>query len=230
MVVVPVESTEMASDDPLLRRLREAAALRLWELEAIRVRSGVPFRLASGDPSPIYFDCRLAVSDPLILGILASTTRRFRLQGRAVGDVLAGGETAGIPFAAHLASSLSLPMVYVRKKAKGHGRGRRIEGRLAEGARVLLVEDLITDGGSKLGFVDAVEEAGGTVTGVLVLFDREQGGASVLESRGVDLAAATDRTTALAVGRETGRVSQRELDELEGYFDDPTAWVAARRS
>jgi len=224
----PTPSRPGNAADPLLDRLREAVALRLWDLDAIRVRPADPFRLASGDPSPVYFDCRLAVSDPLVLGLLASAVRRFRERGSALGDVLAGGETAGIPFAAHLSAALSLPMIYIRKAAKGHGRGRRIEGRLEPGSRVLLVEDLITDGGSKLGFVDAVEEAGATVTGALVLFDRQQGGAATLASRGVGLAAASDRDTALRVGRESGRLSEADRAEVERYFADPAAWIAAR--
>ena len=213
--------------DLLLARVREAVALRLWELGAIRVRPDEPFTLASGDRSPVYFDCRLAVSDPLVLDLFAAATRRFLQSGVLRGSALAGGETAGIPFAAHLGSALSMPMLYVRKAAKAHGRGRRIEGILEAGTDVVLVEDLITDGGSKLGFLDALEEAGGSVGGVLVLFDREQGGRELLAERGVVLAAASDRSTALRVGRDSGALTEGAASEVETYFADPASWSAS---
>ncbi|NJL29343.1 MAG: hypothetical protein HC897_16380, partial [Thermoanaerobaculia bacterium] len=106
---------------------------------------------------------------------------------RARPQAIAGGETAGIPFASYLAAALGLPLVYVRKKPKDYGIASRVEGRLERGARVVLVEDLITDGGSKLGFLDALAEVGGEVGHAVVLFDREQGGREMLAERGVAL-------------------------------------------
>ena len=156
--------------DPILSRLREAAALWLWELGAVRVRPDEPFRLASGNSSPIYVNCRRVISEPGFMQLFsAAATAICGRRGVAV-DAVAGGETAGIPFAAYLARALARPMVYVRKKAKGHGLAARVEGHLEEGSRVLLVEDLITDGGSKLGFLDALAAAGGEVSDALVLF------------------------------------------------------------
>ena len=156
--------------DPVLARLREAAALVLWELGAVKVSSGEPFRLASGNSSPIYVNCRRLISEPGFMELFVAASRRLT---RAMPDVVAGGETAGIPFAAYLASAFSVPMVYVRKKAKGYGLASRVEGYLEAGAEVLLVEDLITDGGSKLGFLDAIAQAGAEISDVLVLFDRQ---------------------------------------------------------
>ena len=214
--------------DPILSRLREAIALHLWELGAVKVRPDEPFRLASGNHSPIYVNCRRVISDPGFMQLFCVAARRLCERRRVAVDVVAGGETAGIPFAAYLAQSLARPMVYVRKRAKGYGIASRVEGRISHGDRVLLVEDLITDGGSKLGFFDAIEEVGGEVRDVLVLFDRQQGGDRVLGSRGVRLHAVADRSTTLAVGEAAGVLSAAASRVVENYFQDPEAWHRSR--
>ncbi len=128
---------------------------------------------------------------------------------------MAGGETAGIPFAVALAGDLAKPVLYVRKKPKDYGIATRLEGELPfPGARVLLVEDLITDGGSKLTFIEALRDAGAVVEDALVLFDREQGGTEVLATQGVRLHSVTDRKTAFAVGHSAGL-----LDADRGVVD-----------
>ena len=214
--------------DPVLSRLREAVALYLWELGAVRVRPEEPFRLASGNYSPIYVNCRRVISEPGFMQLFCATSQRLCEVRQARFEVVAGGETAGIPFAAYLAQTLAKPMVYVRKKAKGYGIASRVEGHLNAGDSVLLVEDLITDGGSKLGFLDAVAEAGGGVRDVLVLFDRQQGGDEVLGRRGARLHAVADRATTLEVGVASGVLSGSARREVESYFEDPAAWHRSR--
>src|SRR6056297_312049 len=139
-------------------------ARMLLEIEAVHFNAAEPFTLASGLPSPPYIDCRKLISFPRIRSTLMDflTVTVLREAGFEAFDTVAGGETAGIPFAALVAERMALPMSYVRKKPKGYGRNARIEGVLHEGDRVLLVEDLTTDGGSKLSFVDAVRETGAT--------------------------------------------------------------------
>ena len=136
------------------------SASMLLEVEAVHFNAADPFTLASGLPSPVYIDCRKLISFPRIratlMDFLAVTVMRDA--GFEAFDNVAGGETAGIPFSAFVAERLALPMTYVRKKPKGYGRNARIEGVMNEGERVLLVEDLTTDGGSKLSFVDAIRE------------------------------------------------------------------------
>ncbi|MCG8462059.1 MAG: orotate phosphoribosyltransferase, partial [Holophagales bacterium] len=149
---------------PLLSRLRQAIALLMWERGAIKVSSESPFLLASGNHSPIYVDCRRVISDPSFLRFFSATAVLILERRGAQHDVIAGGETAGIPYGSALAISLGMPLVYVRKKPKSYGTASRVEGSFAAGSRVLLVEDLITDGGSKLGFLEAIEEAEGKVT------------------------------------------------------------------
>lgn len=210
----------------ILRRLREAASLALWRHGAVQVRDDPPFRLASGNASPIYVDCRRPISDPDFLRLFTATAGLL-LEG-ADFDVVAGGETAGIPYAAYLAQAVGKPMIYLRKKAKGYGTTSRVEGALEAGSRVLLVEDLITDGGSKIGFLGAVRDAGCTVGDALVLFDRQQGGGDLLAGHDVRLHAVTDRATALAVARDEGLLGEDELESVAAYFRDPQAWHEAR--
>jgi orotate phosphoribosyltransferase len=136
------------------------------------LQRGNPFTLASGLPSPTYIDCRKLISYPRIRSTLMDflTITVMRDAGFEAFDNIAGGETAGIPFAALVAERMALPMTYVRKKPKGYGRNARIEGAMTEGQRVLLVEDLTTDGGSKLSFVDAIRDTGATCAHTAVIF------------------------------------------------------------
>lgn len=217
-----------ATSDSELEGLREEVAESLWRTGAVRVRVDQPFELASGNRSPIYVNCRLMISDPEFMRLYTRAAREILEAAGAVIDAVAGGETAGIPYAAYLAQELDRPMLYVRKKVKGHGVANRVEGRLEAGWKVLLVEDLITDGGSKLGFVEALRAAGGEVAEALVLFDRQQGGGDLLAAHGVRLHAVTDRATALAVGLRHGTLSALARDEVERYFADPASWHAER--
>lgn len=222
-------STDLSA--PILQRLREATSLALWQHGAVQVRVGQvrgddPFRLASGNFSPIYVDCRRPISDPVFLRLFTATSGLL-LAGTDF-DVVAGGETAGIPYAAYLAQAVGKPMIYLRKKAKGYGTTSRVEGALAEGSRVLLVEDLITDGGSKVGFLDAIRGAGCSVTDAVVLFDRQQGGGDLLAGQDVRLHAVTDRTCAMDVARAEGLLDDDALASVEAYFADPAAWHEAR--
>ena len=213
---------------PILSRLRQAAALLLWERGAVKVNSLEPFTLASGNVSPIYVDCRVVISSPRFLGLWSAIAAMLIERRGADIDVIAGGETAGIPYAACLAQALGKPLVYIRKKPKGYGTGSRIEGALDPGSRVLLVEDLITDGGSKIGFLEAIRQADCHIDHVLVLFDRQQGGAELLAAHGVELHSVTDRATAFSVASTLGLATEDERLSTEEYFRDPQAWHTKR--
>src|ERR671925_1180930 len=152
--------------------MAELTAKMLLEVEAVRFMSDKPFIFTSGWASPVYTDCRRLISFPRVRRTLidfASATV-MREAGFESFDAVAGGETAGIPFAAWIADRLGLPMLYVRKKPKGFGRGAQIEGEMRPGCRCLLVEDLATDGGSKVNFINAVREAEGHVKDAFVVF------------------------------------------------------------
>jgi len=144
-------------------------------------------------------------------------------------DVIAGGETAGIPFAAWIADRLDLPMAYIRKQPKGFGRMAQIEGHMPEGARVLLVEDLTTDGGSKVKFVDAIRQAGGVVEHAFVLFHYGIFPASVenMAKIAVNLHALTTWWDVLRVARENQYFPAETLAVVEDFLQRPNEWTPA---
>ena len=208
-----------------------ATAETLMEIEAVLFRPEDPFIFTSGRASPVYVDCRRIISFPaardrlMDLGV-ALIEREI---GRGNLDVVAGGETAGIPFAAWIAERLDLPMIYVRKKPKGFGRNAQIEGTFAEGARVLLVEDLATDGGSKLNFVEAVRTAGGEIADTFVIFHYGifPQGIAALSEKGVRLHALATWWDALAVAEARGYLTAGGLATVRAFLEDPEAWSAA---
>ena len=217
---------------PPASEIARLTARALLEIKAVHFNAETPFVLASGLPSPTYIDCRKLISYPRIratlMDFLAATV--MRNAGFEAFDNVAGGETAGIPFAALIAERLALPMTYVRKKPKGYGRNARIEGVMTPGQRVLLIEDLTTDGGSKLSFVDAIRDTGATCAHTAVIFsygifpethDR-------LASHGITLHALCTWWDVLAEARKSASFDAATLGEVEAFLHDPRAWQAAR--
>ena len=209
-------------------RARETARI-LLEIEAVLFRPDDPFTFTSGRISPVYVDCRKIISYP---------RARARLMDRAVEllvaeagfesiDVIAGGETAGIPFAAWIAERMALPMIYVRKKAKGFGRDAQIEGTLREGQRAVLVEDLATDGGSKLKFVEAMRTAGAEVHHSLVLFHYGifPAGMASLKEALVKLHALTTWWDTLAEAETQGYLPEDGAAKVRAFLEDPDGWA-----
>ena len=144
-------------------------------------------------------------------------------------DNVAGGETAGIPFGAMIAERLALPMTYVRKKPKGYGRNARIEGVMTEGQRVILVEDLTTDGGSKLSFVDAIRETGATcsATAVIFYYGIFAGVEKNLADHGVQLLSLCTWWDVLAEAKAREAYDAQTLEAVEAYLNDPEGWNPA---
>ena len=209
-------------------------ARMLLEIEAVHLNSEDPFTLASGLPSPTYIDCRKLISYPRIRATLMDflTVTVMREAGFEAFDNIAGGETAGIPFAALVAERMGLPMTYVRKKPKGYGRNARIEGAMSEGQRVLLVEDLTTDGGSKLSFVDAIRETGATCghTAVIFYYGIFPETEKTLGDHGVKLHSLCTWWDVLAEAKETGAFSQSNLAGVEAFLNDPRRWQDAHKN
>ena len=221
------------SSHPSPQDMARLSARMLLEIKAVHFNADKPFTLASGLPSPTYIDCRKLISYPRIRSTLMDflTVTAMRNAGFEAFDNIAGGETAGIPFAALVAERMALPMTYVRKKPKGYGRNARIEGVMSEGERVLLVEDLTTDGGSKLSFVDAIRETGATCAHTAVIFyygifpETEK----TLGDHGVALHYLCTWWDVLAEARAQGAFDTATLDGVESFLNDPRAWQAARR-
>ena len=153
-------------------KIARTTAKFLLEINAIHFNSVSPFTLTSGLKSPVYIDCRKLISYPKARSILINFCSDIVVNKIGLDRVesLVGGETAGIPFASFLASKLELPMHYVRKKPKGFGVNNYIEGNNIKGKKVILVEDLTTDGGSKIKFCNSIRKAGATVEETIVLF------------------------------------------------------------
>jgi orotate phosphoribosyltransferase len=179
----------------------------------------------------VYIDCRKLISYPRVRRGLMEMAEATIL--RDVGyeqiDAVAGGETAGIPFAAWLSDRLMVPMQYVRKKPKGFGRNAQIEGLLTEGQRVLLVEDLTTDSRSKINFINALRTAGATVNHCFVLFHYNifKESVSVLKDIDVDLHALATWWDVLRVAKENSYFDTKTLDEVEKFLHAPAEWSAA---
>ena len=210
---------------------QETAKL-LLDIKAVNFRPQEPYIFTSGWASPVYIDCRWVISfTEARRRIIELGVEMLRRDAGLDGvDAVAGGETAGIPFAALVAERMALPMTYVRKKPKGHGRGARIEGAMSEGERVLLVEDLTTDGGSKLSFVDAIRETGATCAHTAVIFyygifaETE----TTLGAHGVTLHHLCTWWDVLAEARAQGRFDAATLAGVEAFLNDPRAWQEAR--
>lgn len=203
-------------------------AKMLWEIKAVHFSADKPYKLASGMMSPVYIDCRKLISYPrvrsAVMDFAAATV--LREAGYEQFDCVAGGETAGIPFAAFLAERLGLPMIYVRKSPKGHGRNAQIEGHMPEGARVLVIEDLTTAGGSMFTFINAIRAAGGIVDHGMALFfygifpDAE----ARFANGKVTLHHITTWRNVLAVARDKALFDEATLKSVEAFLDAPLAW------
>ena len=208
-------------------------ARMLLEIQAVDFNSRDPFTLASGLPSPTYVDCRKLISYPRIRSTLMDfmTITVMRNAGFEAFDNIAGGETAGIPFAALVAERMGLPMSYVRKKPKGYGRNARIEGVMTEDQRVLLVEDMTTDGGSKLSFVDAIRDTGATCqdTALIFFYDIFPGTREKLADHGVALHYLCTWWDVLAEAKAQKAFSESTLAEVEKFLNDPRAWQEANK-
>jgi orotate phosphoribosyltransferase len=221
----------LAARSEQAQRFARITARTLLEINAVHFNSDKPFIFTSGKASPVYIDCRRIIAFPRARrALMQMGADLLREQvGFEVFDAVAGGETAGIPFAAWLAEDLDLPMLYVRKQPKGFGRMAQIEGHFDEGARTLLVEDLTTDGGSKVKFVEALRQAGAVVAHTFVIFHYGIFPQSLeaMKKLNVSLHALATWWDMLAIAKELGYFETHTLDEVEKFLHAPVEWSAA---
>jgi orotate phosphoribosyltransferase len=210
--------------------IADMTAKMMLEVKAVHFSEGKPFVFTSGWASPVYIDCRKLISYPRVRSTLIdfATATIVRDVGFEQFDTVAGGETAGIPYAAWIADRLSLPMQYVRKKPKGFGRGAQIEGHIEEGARTLLVEDLTTDGRSKVNFCKALRDAGAVVDHVFVMFyyDIFPESKRILAEINVKLLHLATWWDVLRVVKGGGYFEPQVIDEVERFLNAPAKWSA----
>lgn len=217
---------------PDTQTMAQMTARMLLDIGAVHFNTSDLFTHASGKQAPTYIDCRKIISYPRVRATLMDflCCKTMRTAGLEAFDVVAGGETAGIPFGAFMAERMALPMAYVRKAPKGYGRTAQIEGDMPEGARVLLVEDLTTDGGSKLKFVDAIRAAGATCTETCVVFfyGVMAGTEERLAAHDLRLHYLCTWADVIAEARRGGDFDEATLAEVTRFLDDPDAWRSAR--
>jgi len=210
--------------------IADMTAKMMLEVKPVHFSEGKPFVFTSGWASPVYIDCRKLISYPRVRSTLIdfATATIVRDVGFEQFDTVAGGETAGIPYAAWIADRLSLPMQYVRKKPKGFGRGAQIEGHIEEGARTLLVEDLTTDGRSKVNFCKALRDAGAVVDHVFVMFyyDIFPESKKIIADINVKLLHLATWWDVLRVVKGGGYFEPRVVDEVERFLNSPAKWSA----
>lgn len=199
-------------------------AQQLLQIKAIKLSPQNPFTWASGIKSPIYCDNRKVLSYPVARRIIKQAMVEQSKQFEPF-DVVVGVATAGIPHGALLADALDLPFVYVRSKAKGHGMKNLIEGELKEGARVLVIEDLISTGGSCLKAVEALRAVNASISGVLAIFTYGFDTAvQNFKRAGVTFNTLSEYDVLVKAAIETGYLESNMLDTLQNWRKDPTSW------
>jgi orotate phosphoribosyltransferase len=203
----------------------------LLEIKAVNFRPEEPYTLTSGWKSPVYIDCRRIIYFPRARAKICELA--VEKIGRHIGyesiDAVAGGETAGIPFAAWIADRMAAPMAYVRKKPKGFGRNALIEGDVPVGLSTLLVEDLTTDGGSKIQFVNALRDAGAVCNHTFVVFYYGvfPGSFETLKRMDIQLHHLCTWWDVLEACRDHPYFSDAALAEVRRFLEDPLAWSAS---
>ncbi len=208
--------------------MKELIAKELLRIRAVFFRPEEPFIWASGIKSPVYCDNRLILTDPSARGKVESAIAQTVKENYPEAEALMGTSTAGIAHAAIAAHILGIPMGYVRGSAKDHGRQNRIEGRLEKGEKVVVIEDLISTGGSVIDVVDALREAGAEVLGIVSIFTYGmERGVKRLSEANVKNVSLTDFDTVARVAALDGYIKPADEARLLAFRDNPSdeSWI-----
>ncbi|BAU27522.1 orotate phosphoribosyltransferase [Aneurinibacillus soli] len=205
--------------------LAKQIAGKLLDIDAVSLRPDEPFTWTSGIKSPIYCDNRMTMSFPDVRRLIYKSFAQKIREQYPDAQVIAGTATAGIPHAAWVSEELGLPMTYVRSKPKGHGKGNQIEGKLDAGAKVIVIEDLISTGGSSIEAAQAIKEAGGEVLAVLAIFSYQFPKAeAAFAEAGFAFDTLSNYTALLEVAQEKGTIRADQLDALASWRQNPAEW------
>lgn len=205
--------------------MKKLIAEKLLTINAVALKPNEPFTWTSGLRSPIYCDNRLTLSYPEVRREIAKGLQSIILDKYPSADVIAGTATAGIPHAAWVSELLNLPMCYVRSSAKGHGKGNQIEGNVEKGQKVVVVEDLISTGGSVITAVQALREAGCEVLGVVSIFTYGlDKGKEAFAQEDIKSESLTDFTNLVEVAIEKGYISKNDQESLLSWSNAPSEW------
>ena len=205
---------------------QDKVAKILIDIESVRFSFKKPFVLTSGHKSPVYVDCRKIISFKKERNIILNYAEQYFKQNKINFEILAGGETAGIPYAAFLAERLQKKMIYVRKKPKGFGKDQQIEGNFNKGQKAILIEDLATDGGSKVVFIKAMRKFHLKVSDVFVIFyynifDVSQ---TPISSLNITIHSLCSWNNIVNVLSRKKIISKKNLDNLKLFLNDPKKW------
>lgn len=209
----------------MLSREKEIAR-QLLKIGAVHLRPDQPFTWTSGVKSPIYCDNRMTMSYPEVRRFIAKSFADVIREQYPQTEVIAGTATAGIPHAAWVSEELNLPMIYVRDKAKGHGRNNQIEGVLEEGKKVLVIEDLISTGKSSILAAKAVEEAGAVVVAVMAIFSYQfEKADKAFKEAGYPYQALSHYSALLHEAKEQGILQEEQMEELSSWRINPESYT-----
>jgi orotate phosphoribosyltransferase len=205
--------------------LPKQIASALLDIGAVALRPNEPFTWSSGIKSPIYCDNRLTISYPEIRELIANGFVAIIKAQYPDAEVIAGAATGGIPHAAWVAQKLNLPMIYVRDKPKGHGKENMIEGALKPNQKVVVIEDLISTGGSSLKVALAVNEAGGQALSVLAIFTYQlEKATEAFAAANIPIQTLTDFTMLLETAVELGKIQAEDIALMQSWRADPQAF------
>lgn len=197
----------------------------LLQIKAIKLQPSNPFTWASGWKSPIYCDNRKTLSYPEVRTYIRDTFATLVREKYPDATMIAGVATGAVAIGALVADALGMPFIYVRSQAKGHGLGNQIEGFYSQGDKVVVIEDLISTGGSSLSAVTALREAGCEVLGMLAIFtygfDRASG---AFKDAGCELETLCNYNILANRALETGYITEEEIDTLKEWRVDPSSW------
>ncbi|GGF77555.1 orotate phosphoribosyltransferase [Paenibacillus albidus] len=203
----------------------EQVAAYLLEIGAVALRPQEPFTWTSGIKSPIYCDNRLTLSFPEVRSYIAGAFAELITSQYPEAEVIAGTATAGIPHAAWVADKLQLPMAYIRDKAKGHGKQNQIEGLISPGQKVIVIEDLISTGGSSIKAAQAIQEAGAEPLAVLAIFSYELDRASdAFAAAKLPLQSLSNYPALIDVALNKGKIAATDVELLHSWRKDPAAF------
>ena len=202
--------------------MKAQIAQQLLDIKAVFLQPNDPFTWSSGIKSPIYCDNRLTLSYPSVRKNIAKGLVQLIHEYYPEAELIAGTATAGIPHAAWVSEEMDLPMCYIRSKAKGHGKGNQIEGLASPGQKVVVVEDLISTGGSVITAVQALREAGCEVLGVVSIFTYElEKGRAQLDAEGITNHSLSNYSTLVSVAKEQGYISAEDVTKLTKWRENP---------
>jgi len=206
--------------------MSEIIAEKLIDIESVQFSFNNQFTLTSGLKSPVYVDCRKIISFIDERDLIMNEAVNYIKKNNLEFDLVAGGETAGIPYAAIISEKIKKPMIYVRKKPKGFGKNQQIEGEFKEKQNAILIEDLATDGGSKVVFVEAMRKAGLQVKDIFVIFyyDIFNFEDSVLSKLNVKIHSLCTWKDIISVIEKRNLYSQNDIENLKKFLSNPDVW------